>query len=66
MYTSIIQSPQSIEQTAIACGNCHLSTLFAAEDVSRGGMSVTQQQKFYTDDIKSVRNPDRSADWLTE
>ena len=27
---------------------------------------VTQRQKFHTDDVKSVRNPVRSADWLTE
>ena len=26
-------------------------------DVSRGGTSATQQQKFHTDDAKSVRNP---------
>ena len=35
-------------------------------DVSRGGMSATQRQKFHTDDVKSVRNPVRSADWSTE
>ena len=38
-------------------------------DVSRGGTSATQQtqgQKFHTDDVKSVRNPVRSANWSTE
>ena len=35
-------------------------------DVSRGGTSATQRQKFHTDDAKSVRNPVRSADWSTE
>ena len=36
-------------------------------DVSRGGTSATQQQKFHTDDAKSVRNPVRSAlYWSTE
>ena len=35
-------------------------------DVSRGGTSATQRQKFHTDDVKSVRNPVRSADWSTE
>ena len=35
-------------------------------DVSRGGKSATQQQKFHTDDAKSVRNPVRSANWSTE
>ena len=34
-------------------------------DVSQGGTSVTQRQKFHTDDAKSVRNPVRSAHWLT-
>ena len=37
-----------------------------AGDVSRRGTSATQQQKFHTDDVKSVRNPVRSADWSTE
>ena len=32
-------------------------------DVSRGGTSATQRQKFHTDDVKSVRNPVISADW---
>ena len=35
-------------------------------DVSRGGTSATQRQKFHTDDVKSVWNPVRSADWSTE
>ena len=36
------------------------------KDVSRGGTSATQRQKFYTDDEKSVQNPVRSANWSTE
>ena len=35
-------------------------------DVSQGGTSVTQRQKFHTDDAKSVRNPIRRANWSTE
>ena len=35
-------------------------------DVSRGGTSATQRQKFHTDDAKSVRNPVRSANWSTD
>ena len=35
---------------AVACENIRFSSLFAAEDVSRGGTSATQQQKFHTDD----------------
>ena len=35
-------------------------------DVSRGGTSATQRQKFHTDDAKCVRNPVRSTNWLTE
>ena len=46
----------------IACENIRFSSLFVAGDVSRGGTSATQQQKFHTDD----RNPVRSADWWTE
>ena len=50
----------------VACKNIRFSSLFAAGDVSRGGTSATQRQKFHTDDVKSVRNPVRSADWSTE
>ena len=32
-------------------------------DVSRGGTSVTQRQKFHADDVKSVRNRITSADY---
>ena len=32
----------------------------------RGRTSATQQLKFHTDGVKSVRNPVRSADWSTE
>ena len=34
----------------VACENIRFSSLFAAGDVSRGGTSATQQQKFHTDD----------------
>ena len=50
----------------LACENIRFSSVFAAGDVSRGGKSATQRQKFHTDDVKSVRNPVRSDDWLTE
>ena len=50
----------------VACENIRFSSLFAAGDVSRGGTSATQRQKFHTDDVKSVRNPVRSADWSTQ
>ena len=52
--------------TFVACENIRFSSLFAAGDVSRGGTSATQRQKFHTDDVKSVQNPVRSADWSTE
>ena len=48
-----------------ACENIRSSSLFVPGDVSHGGTSGTQRQKFHTDDIKSVRNPVRSA-WSTE
>ena len=34
----------------LACENIRLSSLFTARDVSRGGTSATQRQKFPTDD----------------
>ena len=34
----------------VACKNIHFSSLFASGDVSRGGTSATQRQKFHTDD----------------
>ena len=42
------------------------SSLFATRNVLYGGTSATQRQKFHTDDVKSFRNPVRSADWSTE
>ena len=60
-----IQS-EIVSKFSIACENIRFSSLFAAGDVSYGGTSATQQQKFHTDDVKSVRNPVRSADWSTE
>ena len=35
---------------SVACENICFSSLFAAGDISRGGTSATQQQKFHTDD----------------
>ena len=35
---------------ALSCENIRFSSLFAARDVSRGGTSATQRQKFHTDD----------------
>ena len=55
-----------IRQLTIACENIRFSSLLVAVDVSRGGTSATQRQKFHTDDVKSVRNPFRSVDWSTE
>ena len=55
-----------ITDPLIACENIRFSSLFMDGDVSRGGTSATQRQKFHTDDVKSVRNPVRSADWSTE
>ena len=55
-----------LELRKLACENIRFSSLFVAEDVSRGGTSATQRQKFHTDDVKSVQNPVRSADWSTE
>ena len=46
---------------SVACENIRFSSLFVAGEVSRGGTSATQRQKFHTDDVKSVRNPVRSV-----
>ena len=54
------------EKKKKACENSRFSSLFPAEDVSRGIASSTQRQKFHTDDVKFVRNPIRSADWSTK
>ena len=35
----------------LACENIRYSSLFVAGDVSRGGTSATQRQKFHTDDV---------------
>ena len=55
-----------LQRLVLACENIRFSSLFIAGDVSHGGTSATQQQKFNTDDVKSVQNPVRSADWLTQ
>ena len=44
----------------LACANIRFSSLFAAGDVSRGGTSATQRQKFHTDDLNL------SEIWLEE
>ena len=51
----------NISAWVLACENIRFSSLFATGDVSRGETSATQRQKFHTDDVKSVRNPVRSA-----
>ena len=49
----------------LACENSCLSSFFVTKDVLRGITSATKEQKFHSDDVKSVRNPVRSADWST-
>ena len=55
-----------IKTCKLACENIRFSLLFTDGDVSRGGTSATRRQIFHTDDVKSVRNPVRGADWSTE
>ena len=46
---------------AVACENIRFSSLFEARDVSRGGTSATQRQKFHTDDaIQCLHNKSSS------
>ena len=40
----------TLTQVSLACKNIRFSSLFAAGDVSQGGTSATQRQKFHTDD----------------
>ena len=42
---------QVAKWSSLACENIRFSSLFAAGDVSRGGTSATQRQKFHTDDV---------------
>ena len=35
----------------VACENSRFSSLFVAGDISRGGTSAIQRQKFHTDDV---------------
>ena len=44
----------------------HLSSPLPAKDVSPGGTSAPQRQKFHTDEVKSVRNLVKSSDWSTK
>ena len=50
----------------VICEYSRFSSLFAARDVSPGGTSAPQRQKFRTDDVKSVGNLVKSSDWSTE
>ena len=47
----------------LACEKNRFSSLLAAGDLSQGRCSATQRQNLHTDEVKSVRNPVRSADW---
>ena len=48
---------------SIACENIRFSSLFAAGDVSRGGTSPTQWQKFLTDDVKICPESGHKSWW---
>ena len=45
-HSDLLLSPVNF----LACENIHFSSLFTAKDVSRGGTSATQWQKFHNDD----------------
>ena len=63
---ALFSSSFFISKKNLACENSRFSSLLVAGNVSRGGTSAIQRQKFHTDDAKSVRNLVRSADWTTE
>ena len=46
----------------LACENIRFSSLFAAGDVSRGGTSATQRQKFHTDDANQCLHNKSGSD----
>ena len=48
--TSQVAANKPFLSENVACENIRFSSLFAAVDVSRGGSSATQRQKFHTDD----------------
>ena len=50
-YEYCITVPSPVPLFCIAYGNSRFSSLLAAGDVSRGGTSATQRQKFHTDDV---------------
>ena len=52
--------------SSLASEYSHFALLLAARDVSTGGMSVPQQQKFHAGDAKLVGNRIRSSDWSCE
>ena len=47
------------ETLKLPCQNICISLPFAAVDVSRGGTSATQRQKFHTDDVKICPETDQ-------
>ena len=50
----------------LACENIRFSSLFAAGDVSRGETSVTQRQKFHTDDINQCLKNKSGSNWVSK
>ena len=44
-------SPPTLSTVELACENSRFSSLLATWDVSRGGTSATQRQKFHTNDV---------------
>ena len=65
-YSKLIKNRSRSQSQSQPANTSVFSSHFAAGDVSRGGTSATQRQKFHTDDVKSVRNPVRSADWSAD
>ena len=49
--------------SGIACKNIRFSSLFAVGDVSLGGTSATQSQKFHTDDAIQCLHNKSSSLW---
>ena len=65
IYPVLLSEKKIITIARISLQNSHLSSLLAIWDVSSGGMSVPQRQKFLIDDVKFVRNLVGSSEWST-
>lgn len=63
IYPVLLSEKKNITIACISLQSSHLSSLLAIWNVSSGGMSAPQRQKFLIDDVKFVRNLVGSSEW---